>query len=259
MRTPHDIKKRLPCLSFRVFAYNEESQGIRPPPDLKNLLKKYTAWVLKVLAPLGPWGAFAVGALDAAAFGLPLDLIIAGYVYGMLRWLESQAVPPVSLRWLAFLYLLYPGMAAAGSALGSLVIYAIGRKGGEVALRKRVSPARFDVIRDRFESQEFFAVMIPSMLPPPTPFKLFIFAAGALKMKVRDFLLAIFLGRLVRWLILAKLVVWFGPAVVDRLSALFHEHPQLKFVAILLAIAVALLIYLLLRKPLSELAKEAEK
>ena len=226
---------------------------------MKNLLKKYTAWVLKALAPLGPWGAFAVGALDAAALGLPLDLIIAGYVYGMLLWLESQAVPPVSLRWFAFLYLLYPGMAAVGSALGSLVIYAIGRKGGEVALRKRVSEVRFDAIRDRFERQEFFALMLPSMLPPPTPFKLFIFSAGALKMKVRDFLLAIFLGRMVRWLVLAKLVVSFGPAIVHRLSALFREHPQLKFVSILVAIAVVVLVYLLLRKPFSELARETKK
>ena len=226
---------------------------------MKNLLKKYTAWVLKALAPLGPWGAFAVGALDAAALGLPLDLIIAGYVYGMLRWLESQAVQPASLRWFASLYLLYPGMAAVGSAIGSLLVYAIGRKGGEVALRKRVSEARFDIIRNRFESQEFFALMIPSMLPPPTPFKLFIFAAGALKMKVRDFVLAIFLGRMVRWLILTKLVVSFGPAIVERLSVLFHEHPQLKLVSILVAVAVAVLIYLLLRRPVSELAREAEK
>ena len=226
---------------------------------MKSFLQKYTAWVLKALAPLGPWGAFASGALDAAALGLPLDLIIAGYVYTMLLRLESHGVPPVSLRWFASLYLLYPSLAAVGSAIGSLVVYAIGRKGGEVALRKRVSPARFDAIRDRFERQEFFALMIPSMLPPPTPFKLFIFSAGALKMKVRDLMLAIFLGRMIRWLILAKLVVSFGPAIVDRLSALFHEHPQLKWISIIVAIVVAAAAFLLLRRPFSELAREAEK
>jgi membrane protein YqaA with SNARE-associated domain len=190
---------------------------------------------------------------------MPIDVIIAGYVYATLRKLEANGVQPVSLHWFASLYLLFPALAAAGSALGSLVVYAIGRKGGEVALRKRVSQAKFDAISERFESQEFLALMIPSTLPPPTPFKLFIFAAGALKMKVRDFLLAIFVGRMIRWLVLAKLVVWFGPAIVERLPGLFHEHPQLKWAAILVGIALAVLIYFLVRKPVAELARGSEK
>lgn len=226
---------------------------------MKNLLKKYTAFLLKVLAPLGPWAVPIVAAVDSAALGMPIDLIIAGYVYATLRWLEANAVPHASLHWFASLYLLFPAIAAVGSALGSLVVYAIGRKGGEVALRKRISPAKFDAISERFESREFLALMIPSMLPPPTPFKLFVFAAGALKMKVRDFLLAVFLGRMIRWLVLAKLVVSFGPAIVERLPALFHEHPQLKWIAIIVGIALAVLIYFLVRKPVAELAREAEK
>lgn len=226
---------------------------------MKDLLKRYTAFLLKLLGPLGAWGVFAIGFVDSAALGMPIDVIIAGYVYASLRRLEASAVPHASLHWFASLYLLFPAMAAVGSALGSLVIYIIGRKGGEVALRKRISPAKFDAISDRFESHEFLALMIPSMLPPPTPFKLFTFAAGALKMKVRDFLLAIFLGRLIRWLILAKLVVSFGPAIVERLPGLFHEHPQLKWVAILVGLALAALIYFLVRKPFAELAHEADK
>ncbi|HZR28637.1 MAG TPA: VTT domain-containing protein [Terriglobales bacterium] len=226
---------------------------------MKNLLKKYTAFLLKVLAPLGPWGAFGIAAVDSAALGLPMDLILATYIYAMLRWLQAGGVQPASLHWLVALYLLYPALAALGSAVGSLLIYIIGRKGGEVALRKRISQAKFDAISERFESREFLALMIPSMLPPPTPFKLFVFAAGALKMKVRDFLLAIFLGRLVRWIILAKLVVSFGPAIVERLPVLFHQHPQLKFVAIFVGIAVVAVIYFLIRRPVAELAHEAEK
>ncbi|MFT3971939.1 MAG: hypothetical protein QM699_00205 [Amaricoccus sp.] len=46
-------------------------------------------------------------------------------------------------------------------------------------------------IRDRFEKQEFFAIMIPAMLPPPTPMKLFEFAAGVFEMKPLGYLLAI--------------------------------------------------------------------
>src|SRR5438874_9077491 len=99
-------------------------------------------------------------------------------------------------------FLMYPAMAAVGSAIGSLIIYEIGRKGGEVLLQKRISVARFERIRDRFEKQEFFALMIPSMLPPPTPFKLFILSAGVFHMTVRDFLLAIITGRFVRFVAL---------------------------------------------------------
>ena len=209
---------------------------------MKNLLKKYTAFIGKLLLPLGPWGVFAIAAIDSAAFGLPMDAVIAGYVFQKPSW-----------------FLVYPLMGAVGSALGSLIIYAIGRKGGEMALRKKISHARFERIAERFERQEFFALMIPSMLPPPTPFKLFIFAAGALEMKVRDFLLAIFAGRFIRFLILAVLVVKFGPKVLDTIPMLFHQHRELKILVGVGVVLIALLLYFLLRKPVSELAEGGEE
>jgi len=64
---------------------------------------------------------------------------------------------------------LYCLLAAAGSAVGGLLPYGLGRAGGEFFLLKRINRARFEELRDRFERQEFLAVMIPSMLPPPTP------------------------------------------------------------------------------------------
>ena len=48
---------------------------------VKNILKKYTAWIWKVLAPLGPWGVFAIAAVDGSLFGMPVDAVVAGYVY----------------------------------------------------------------------------------------------------------------------------------------------------------------------------------
>jgi uncharacterized membrane protein YdjX (TVP38/TMEM64 family) len=93
--------------------------------------------------------------------------------------------------------------------------YALGRAGGELFLLKRINRQRFDAIRDRFERQEFLAVMIPSMLPPPTPWKVFIFASGVFEMRVLPFMLAVFVGRLVRWLILSLLVLKLGPGAAD--------------------------------------------
>ena len=88
-------------------------------------------------------------------------------------------------------------MAAAASTLGSMVPFFIGRAGGEFFLLKRINRERYENIRDRFERQEFLAIMIPAMLPPPTPLKLFEFSAGVFEMKLVPFLLAIFCGKLV--------------------------------------------------------------
>jgi membrane protein DedA with SNARE-associated domain len=74
--------------------------------------------------------------------------------------------------------------------------------------------------------------MFPSMIPPPFPFKLFMLAAAAFEMNFAHFLLAIFVGRFVRFLLLAFLVLKFGPAVVSMTAILVHKH--------LLAIAAAL-------------------
>ncbi len=177
--------------------------------------------------------------LDAAAFGVPMDPLIAGYVY---------ANPHK-----AWLYCL---AAALGSAAGSLVPFFLGRAGGELFLLKRISEARLQRIRDRFERQEFLALMVPAMLPPPTPFKLFVFSAGVFEMKMPHFLAAVISGRLVRFGVLSILTVVFGPQIVAKAKDLFKTHPS---ALVLIGIAVVLtgyLIYRLLREPAHEIAEE---
>jgi membrane protein YqaA with SNARE-associated domain len=112
----------------------------------------------------------------------------------------------------------YVLMASAGSAIGGLLPYALGRAGGELFLMKRINRQRFEAIRARFEKQEFLAVMIPSMLPPPAPWKVFIFASGVFEMRVLPFMLAVFCGRAVRWFILAFLVIKLGPGAADLVA-----------------------------------------
>ncbi len=157
---------------------------------LKNILKRYAAWIAKVLAPLGPWGVFAIAAVDGSLFGMPVDAVVAGYVYHD----RSR-------------FLLYVLLASAGSAMGSLVIYGIGYFGGETVLRKRIPPERFAKIHASFERHEFWALMFPAMLPPPTPFKMFVLAASAFEMRLTHFLAAVFAGRFVRFLVLALLTI----------------------------------------------------
>jgi membrane protein YqaA with SNARE-associated domain len=207
---------------------------------LKTILAKYTLFFLGAMKALGMWGPFVIAGVDAALFGLPLDPVVAAYV-----WSDRAH------------FWLYPLTASLGSALGSLIIYAIGRKGGEVALRKRISRQRMEALRNRFEKQEFFALMIPAMAPPPFPFKLFVLSAGVFDMKVRDFLAAIFLGRMVRFTVLSLLVLKFGPSIVETVKELFREHRELTLVAIAVLLLVCLLIYRLMRRPVREMVHEA--
>jgi uncharacterized membrane protein YdjX (TVP38/TMEM64 family) len=83
-------------------------------------------------------------------------------------------------------------------------------------------------MRTRFERQQFLAMMIPSMLPPPTPWKAFVFAAGVFEMRVVPFMLAVFCGRMVRWLVLSMLVLKLGPGAVDVIA--HHALPTLGIV-----------------------------
>ncbi len=149
----------------------------------------------------------AFAAVDGSFLGMPLDAIFVGYVYND----RSR-------------FLLYVLLASTGSALGSIVIYIIGYTGGEVLLRKRLSPARFERIHQSFEHHEFWALMFPAMLPPPAPFKIVVLAAAAFEMNFGHFLLAIFAGRFVRFLIEALLTLWFGPGIVTLAGDLFAHH-----------------------------------
>jgi membrane protein YqaA with SNARE-associated domain len=147
--------------------------------------------------------------LDGSLLGMPVDAVVAAYVY------QKPS-----------LFLLYVVMAAAGSAIGSIVIYAIGYKGGEELLRKRIPAERFAKIHAAFEKHPFWGLMFPAMLPPPTPFKLFVLAASVSEMRFSHFLLAIFAGRFLRFLLLAGLTIKFGPNIVHITSSVFKTHWQ---------------------------------
>jgi membrane protein YqaA with SNARE-associated domain len=185
----------------------------------KAIFAKYKL-LLGILLPWGPWGVLAIAALDAAALGMPLDLVVAQFV-----WADKSR------------FILYCFMGAVGSALGSLVVYGIGYKGGEELVVKRMGRERFDKICARFEKSEFLTLALPAMLPPPTPFKLFVLGAGVAEMSLWRFLLGVFAGRMARFLILAFITLKFGPGVV---GFILHGHTKEKLLVIgLVIVAVA--------------------
>jgi len=181
------------------------------------ILAKWNLIWLPAIIKLGAWGAGAIAILDSSSIPVPMDLILAGYI-----WADKSH------------FWLYALMAAIGSAIGGLLPYGLGRAGGELFLLKRINRQRYEAMRDRFEKQEFLAVMIPSMLPPPTPWKVFVFGAGVFEMKIVDFMLAVVAGRLIRWLVLSWLVLKLGPHAVDLVA-----HHSLKVFVIVIGLAVA--------------------
>ena len=198
---------------------------------IKTILAKYTAWVWAILQPLGSWGVFCIAFIDSAFWGMPLDPVVAGYCYA-----SPKKAP------------FYIIMAAAGSALGSVIIYFIGEKGGELLLEKRVGKARMERMRDKFEQHEFLTLMLPAMLPPPTPFKAILLAAAVFQMHLRDFLLAIFIGRLLRFSLLAALTLMFGPQIVNFFGTVVIQHWAISLALFFAAIAGILLWFLSQKK-----------
>ena len=180
-------------------------------------MAKMNLVLLPFLAKFGIWGIGALALLDSSSIPIPMDAFLAFSI-----WNDKGR------------FWLYCLAAAAGSAIGGLLPYGLGRAGGELFLLKRVNRERYERMRTRFERQEFLAMMIPSMLPPPTPWKAFVFAAGVFEMRVVPFMLAVFCGRMVRWLVLSLLVLKLGPDAVKVV-----EQHSLSILAIVGALAVA--------------------
>ena len=207
----------------------------------QKLLLKYAA-LIAALKALGAWGVLIIATLDAAAFGIPMDPLVAGFVY---------ATPHK-----AWLYCL---AASLGSAAGSLIPYWLGRAGGDLFLQKRIDRARLERIRDRFEKREFLAIMLPAMLPPPTPFKLLVFSAGVFEMKVWQFLLAIIGGRLLRFGILSALTLIFGEQIVHTTKDLVKDHPSVAIGIGIVMLAVFYFIFRMFKEPAKQIEQEIEK
>jgi membrane protein YqaA with SNARE-associated domain len=185
--------------------------------------------MLALLKPFGVWGIGALAIIDSAAIPVPIDALLIDYVA------HDHAR-----------FVLYCFMAALGSAIGSLLPYYLGRAGGELFLLKRINRKRYEQLRDRFEKQEFLAIMIPAMMPPPMPVKLFEFAAGVFEMKVVWFFSAILVGKFLRFMVWAIITILYGPAILGTITRELHVH--LQFVLGITGILVGLIAFWVIRK-----------
>lgn len=154
------------------------------------------------------WGApglFLVAFLDSSFLPLPgiTDILL---IVMVTRHREAM--------------LLYVGTTILGSVAGCLMMHAIGKKGGEALVRKRFAGARIEKAMASLQRHGVMAVLIPCLLPPPAPFKVFLLLAGAVGISAARFAAAIALGRGVRYFALGLLAVRYG----EQAGAYVAEH-----------------------------------
>jgi membrane protein YqaA with SNARE-associated domain len=158
-------------------------------------MHRLVAWVQATAVALGGPGLFLIAFLDSSFLSFPevVDLLII--------WLVTAHKERM---------LYYALMPTIGSVAGCFVLYLVGRKGGEAFLRRRFSDSNVDRFLGVFRKYGLLAVAVPSLLPPPFPFKPFVLVAGVAGVRPFDFLIAVGIGRGVRYFGEALLAVWYG-------------------------------------------------
>lgn len=172
-------------------------------------MRRFLDWVMGFAEMLGGPGLGVLAFLDSSFLSFPevVDILMVGLVA---RYPERM--------------LYYAAWPTIGSIAGAYVIYALAYRGGEAFLRRRMRGRHVDRAMAAFRKYGILAIAIPSLLPPPMPFKIFILAAGAARMPPRDFLIGITLGRGVRYFGEALLAAWYGEAALAKIDSLLHDH-----------------------------------
>ena len=193
---------------------------------------RFVRWIQGVALALGAPGIFLVAFLDSSILSLPelADLLVI--------WMVTHHKSR---------FLLYVGSATLGSLLGCLVLYGIGKTGAASAVRRRFSSASLERTLEAFRRHGVMAVLIPSILPPPAPFKIFVFAAGIADISLARFSIAILVGRGVRYTIEGLLAVWYG----ERAMSFIRDHGTASALVVVGLLVVGFVLYLFWNTPRS--------
>jgi membrane protein YqaA with SNARE-associated domain len=193
-----------------------------------------SGWKQKVLAfasGLGAPGLFLISFLDSSVLSFPIinDLLL----------IELSIQHPGRMP-------LYALMAASGSVLGCVLLYFLARMGGEAYFHRKAG-ARALAIRHWVERNGFGGILVAALLPPPTPFKVFVFAAGVFEAPLFGFASAITLARLFRYFGVGYLAVRYGADAMPYLAA--HKLQVTVLVIGLVLISYGLSRWMLRHRP----------
>jgi len=144
----------------------------------------------------------------------------------------------------------FAGLTALGSVIGCSMLYAVGRKGGEAFLKKRFADERMAKVQAWYTKYGVLAVIVPAVLPPPTPLKLFVVSAGAFGISWPKFLTGIAIGRAIRYFALGFLAITYGPAAIEFAKNNFSKI-GIATAAIILA---GTLVFMLIRRRTGNIA-----
>ena len=181
-----------------------------------------SGWKQKIVAfagGLGAPGLFLISFLDSSVLTFPVinDLLL----------IELSVQHPARMP-------LYASMAALGSVLGCVLLFFLARKGGEALFRRKVG-ARAETIRHWVERNGFGGILVAALLPPPTPFKFFVLAAGVFEVPLVSFASAIALARMCRYFGMGYLAVRYGSQALPYLA----QHKLQVVVAVVVLVTVS--------------------
>jgi len=196
------------------------------------LATSLNGWKQKIVAfagGLGAPGLFLISFLDSSVLTFPIinDLLL----------IQLSMQRPARMP-------LYALLAALGSVLGCVLLYFIARKGGE-ALFHRKAGKHAHAIRHWVEQNGFVGMLVAALLPPPTPFKFFVFAAGVFEVPLFSYTSAISIARLFRYFGVGYLAIRYG---ADAMPYLMHHKLQVTVSVVSLVIVSYALSRLLLRR-----------
>ena len=176
-------------------------------------------WLQAIVASAGGLGLFLIAFLDSSVLTFPVinDLLLID----------------LSIRYPARMPY-YAAMATLGSVLGCVLLYYLARKGGEAMFHKHAGP-RARHIHAWINRNGFVSILVTALLPPPTPFKVFVIAAGALEMPLRTFILGLLAARAIRYFGEGFLAIRYG----DQAGNFLLTH-KLEVTGIVLLIVLTL-------------------
>ena len=163
-------------------------------------MRSFITWIYGFALSLGGPGIFVCAYLDSSFLSLPQinDILV------VLMATQNKALMPY-----------YAAMATVGSVAGCYTIYAIAEKSGEAFLRKRLHEGHVERALATFKRHGLLALIVPALLPPPAPFKVFVLAAGLAEVRPLSFVAAIGIARGIRYFALGILAVKYGDAALE--------------------------------------------
>lgn len=196
---------------------------------MKAIALKIQNYFLALTGPLGGWALLLIALFDSSFLSLPEvnDILI----------ITLSIKNPEKM-------LYYCTMTTLGSILGCLALFTVGRKGGQVLLRKKFAQHKIETVARWYKKYGILAVMIPSILPPPMPFKIFVLFAGAFRIGVGRFIFAVTAGRGFRYFLEGFLAVEYGEAAKDYM----HQNYPYIALGVVALIFISALFYFLYRR-----------